>query len=397
MGVRIESEGTGLLLTRLWLLVVLLLSVTNVMVAAIGARGQVLDPMDESTLIWESIDSGFSDGVFRDVSFLNATHGWIVGQQDSNYSSGAVILETVDAGDSWHLRLNRMSEYFKTIDILGEQTVWVTGAQGSLFYTVDGGATWNESDVAGAIGGMSTVEFINETHGWTGNNGVLYHTHNGGLTWHAVPGWAFNDHPRMIEVVSQLDIWASGYNGIYHSLDGGETWERSSSRGGWALSFVSDNEGWVVDDNRLAHTVDGQTWTELTVPMRYPAFRLSAPYTTDIQFVDEDNGWIVGDEIKVMYTPNGGHVWYEQSVPSEVNSRVMAVDFINATHGWAVGYDGVIMRTYRGNTLGGRLWMGFTDPQFLTILSVVGVAVVVIVGGVIGVRRRRRPADQGIL
>ncbi|MHA1962745.1 MAG: YCF48-related protein, partial [Candidatus Thorarchaeota archaeon] len=110
--------------------------------------------------------------------------------------------------------------------------------------------------------------------------------------------------------------------------------------------------------------------------------------------IDENNGWIVGTEIKVMYTPDGGANWYQQSVPAEVNNRINAVDFINQTHGWAVGWGGIIMRTTTGNSLGSRLWYGMTDPLFLSIIAVV-VAVPV---GVFIIRRYRRgkrtPSDS---
>ncbi|MFX1484572.1 MAG: YCF48-related protein [Promethearchaeota archaeon] len=354
------------------------------------ASGNVYEPMQVSETTWELLESDYPNGEFRDVSFVNETHGWIVGKETSSFSSDAIVLFTDDGGDSWHVQYNRSSEYFKNMDIIEERIIWVTGSSGNLFYTLDCGNSWNESNVMGAIGGMSTVKFINRTHGWTASNGVLYGTTDCGQTWTNVSGWTFSsDLPRMMQVLSPQDIWASGYSGIYHSADGGESWEQSSNRGGWALSFVSDTEGWVVDDNRLAYTSDGDTWEEQIIPMRAPFFRLNPPYASDIQFVDESNGWIVGDEIKVMYTSDGGMNWYEQSVPNAVDRRVMALDFINGTHGWAVGYGGTIMRTRTGNTLGSRLWKGVTDPLFLSIVGVVAVVTIVTVGGIVKLKMRK--------
>ena len=163
-----------------------------------------------------------------------------------------------------------------------------------------------------------------------------------------------------------------------------------SNIGGHALAFVSELEGWVIGDNRLAYTIDGNTWNELIVPMRGPSIRLHPPYCSDIQFIDENNGWIVGTEIPIMYTPDGGDNWYEQSVPSEVNSRIKAVDFINQTHGWAVGWDGVILRTRIGNTLGNRLWYGLTDPLFLSILAIVSFSSIF---GIILIHRKRKKSS----
>jgi len=194
--------------------------------------------------------------------------------------------------------------------------------------------------------------------------------------------------------LSSSDVWAMGIYGIYHSQDGAETWEQVSNRGGWTLSCVSETEAWAVGDNRLAHMTDGQTWVELPVPARFPIGGdwFGLPYLTDILFLDADNGWIVGDRIPVMYTPNGGADWYEQSVPEEeVDKSLTAVDFVNSTHGWAVGWGGTIIRTTKGNALGTRLWNGMTDRVFL---SVVGVVAVMIVGVVFVFNRRKRGAKS---
>ncbi|MDF1540161.1 MAG: YCF48-related protein [Candidatus Thorarchaeota archaeon] len=299
--------------------------------------------------------------------------------------SNATVLYTENGGDSWQLQYNRDEQWVTNLEVLDEQTMWINGAS-SLFYSLDGGATWNESAVVDGMSLMGTVKFINMTHGWTSNNGTLYQTMDSGQSWKPVSGFTFDDSPRMIQCLSSNNIWAIGFTGIYHSTDGGVTWTQHSSKGGWALSFVSETEGWAIGDDRLAHTIDGNTWEELIVPMRAPAFRLQAPYCTDIQFLDENNGWIVGTEIPVMYTPDGGANWYQQTVPTEVNSRIMAVDFINQTHGWAVGGSGIIMRTTTGNSLGNRLWYGMTDPLFLSIIAVV----ITVPVGVFILRRYRK-------
>ncbi|MHA2241057.1 MAG: YCF48-related protein [Candidatus Thorarchaeota archaeon] len=347
---------------------------------------RMYEPLQASKTTWDLLESKFYDGVFTDVSFLNSTHGWVVGRVTSEHSSNAIVLHTKNGGDSWQLQYSRDEQRVTNIDVLDEQTVWING-RGSLFYTLDGGITWNESVVVGRNAGMSAVKFINMTHGWTSNQRVLYQTNNSGQSWEAVAGFTYDDTPRMIQCLSSVDIWTIGFRGIYHSLDGGMTWDNVSNRGGWALSLVSESEGWAISDERLAHMIDGNTWEELVVPMRVPLFRMfEGPFCSDIQFIDEYNGWIVGREIPVMYTPDGGANWYQQSVPAEVNSRIRAVNFINQTHGWAVGWDGILMRTTTGNSFGNRLWYGITDPLFLSIIAVL----VTIPVGVFIIRPYRR-------
>jgi len=350
-----------------------------------------LSASQASGTTWELLESNYPDALFVDVAFVNSTHGWIVGQESESLSSDLVVLHTADGGDSWQLQYRHSQGLVNTIDVIDEQTAWVDGDE-HVLYTLDGGKTWNESDVEGAVGGLSTVKFINRTHGWTANRYVLYRTTDGGQSWQPVPGWTFDDRPRDIVALSPLDIWACGYSGTYHSTDGGQTWAKMFNLGGWAMSFVSNTEAWLVDDDWLAHMTNGENWTELTVPGGIPWFRLMGPYLTDIQFVDEDHGWIVGIETPVMYTPDGGANWYRQSVPSIVDDtdpRIMAIDCINVTYGWAVGSNGVIMRTTSADSLGARLWGGSADPLFL---SVIGAVAVVIVGGVFVIcRRRKRP------
>ena len=349
-------------------------------------------PLQSDGLTWEMVEHDYPGAIFEDVAFLDVNHGWVIGQLCSTIPTDVVVLYTDDGGDSWQVKMSEEEQYLMQIDIVDEDTIWITGI-GGLFYTTDAGETWQKVDLVIGFVGMSTVEFINATHGWTATGDTLYKTVNGGQTWESVPGWTFDDLPRKMRFLSSSNVWAMGIYGIYHSQDGAETWEQVSNRGGWTLSCVSDTEAWAVGDNRLAHMTDGQTWVELPVPARFPIggdwFKL--PYLTDILFVDADNGWIVGTEIQVMYTPNGGADWYEQSVPEAVSDRLIAVDFVNSTHGWAVGYGGTIIRTTKGNTLGTRLWNGMTDRVFL---SVVGVVAIVIIGVVFVFNRRKRGAKS---
>ena len=182
-------------------LVIVLILVAGMISQPLMASGGLYEPKQASATTWELLESDYPDSIFSDVSFINVTHGWIVGQKDSTPFSDVIILYTNDSGESWQLRHSGGSKWVTTIDILDDQTVWINGDD-SLFYTLDGGKTWNQSVVSGTIGGLSTVKFINKTHGWTGNNEVLYRTIDSGQSWESVPGWNFSDHPRMMEILS---------------------------------------------------------------------------------------------------------------------------------------------------------------------------------------------------
>ncbi len=349
---------------------------------------QAFEPMQE-TASWQILNHSFSqkDAILGDVRFVNSTHGWVVGQNKSGLGGG-IILNTKDCGDSWQLQLYEDSHTFRSIDIIDKQTIWVTGT-GGLVYSTNGGMTWNESKVIDIQAGLGAVKFINETHGWTSTMNDVYKTIDGGQTWQNITSWTFSDTLRMIHLVSPTEAWAIGFFGIYHTEDACETWEESFSRGGWSLSFVSDTEAWAVADTWLAKMTDGETWIEQPAPRNAPFPPPIAPYFTDILFLDSENGWIAGDETEIAYTPNGGLDWYSQDFPGD--TRVIAIDFINLTHGWAVGWGGYIYRTIHGNSLGTRLWMGMSDPILVVFISIPA-ALFIVFCVMFLVRRRKRMA-----
>lgn len=363
----------------LWILA--LMGIASMSLPANGINGEITD------IIWEELDHGYS-AEFRDIEFVNSTHGWVVGNNGTGMYGG-IVLHTRNGGESWVLQMYNTSQIFRQVAITDDGSIWITGL-GGLFYSLNGGESWNESVVVEENSGMSFVAFLNDSHGWTATMGILYHTEDRGQSWQSVPGWTFSDdHPRDMHFLSSSEAWAIGYYGIYYSSDGCVTWEQKFSRGGWALTFVNELEGWAVADEMLAHMTDGQSWSELPIPRRSLVPPPLSPYLTDVQFLDHNNGWIVGTETGVMYTPNGGIDWYDQTSQFASLDRLMAVDFINVTHGWAVGHGGTIIRTTHGNTLGTRLWTGLTDPLILSTIGLFVAIALIIASGVI-VRRRLR-------
>ncbi|MCK4565958.1 MAG: hypothetical protein KAU48_01480, partial [Candidatus Thorarchaeota archaeon] len=297
-------------------------------------------PMQE-TATWQIQNHSYfhEDTTFRDVYFINSTHGWVVGQNKTGLGGG-IILNTEDAGNSWNLQLYNSSHWFSSIDVIDSQTIWVTGT-GGFVYTTNGGQSWNDSKVIDIEAGLGAVKFINETHGWTSTMNDVYRTTDTGQTWLNITTWTFDDTLKMIHFASPSEAWAMGFFGIYHSEDSCETWEQQYSLGGWSLSFVSDSEAWAVADSWIAKMVDGETWTEQPTPRSSRGSGLSyPPYFTDVFFIDQMHGWLVGLETPVAYTPNGGAIWYAQDVPDEMDRRMMAVHFVNGTCGWVVGSGG---------------------------------------------------------
>src|SRR5438552_18215838 len=73
-----------------------------------------------------------------------------------------------------------------------------------------------------------------------------------------------------------------------------------------------------------------------------------------VDFVDDTHGWAVGRGGAIFATTNGGATWKAQDSPA--GGLLQGVDFLNDTHGWAVGDAGgpgdhaAIVATTNGGT-----------------------------------------------
>ena len=372
------------ILVCIFLLFIMTPSISRGVFLWTGVDAFLFSPEQNETT-WEILEHDYisEDIRQRDIEFVNATHGWVLSQKESGTRHG-MILHTNDSGDSWYQQLYNASQRFEQIEVIDSETLWVTGV-GGAYHTQNGGLFWNKTNIGDPDEFFFGIHFYNKTHGWI-TSANLYTTTDGGQTWISVESWTFDDDGgRLIYFINPLDGWIIGFLGIYHTTDGGETWEKEVDHGGWTISFVSESEAWAVADNWLAHMTDGETWMEQELP-RTSLLPSSPPYFSDILFLDTNNGWIVGDETEVAYTPNGGNDWFSQPFPHD--NRVSAVDFINVTHGWAVGRDGYIYRTTKGNSLGISLWTGFFDSGIIWTVSVL-VLVVITISGSLVIRKRR--------
>ena len=258
---------------------------------------------------WWKQESGMNYGFITHVSFSDALHGWAAGLYD--------------------LSVNNYT----------------------FLRTVNGGYTWTPLPMPPGNGSVNQMEFQDEFHGWVVQGGVAYMTTNGGVSWQVVPnsyaikfvdsqtGWIVSDVPGPATYALQK------------TTDGGNTWSTmhlifddirvndldAVGDSAWVVGEVRGESPWepVVGSYVVATSDGGATWSEQQVGT---SKGLSA-----VDFADEMNGWIVGD--RVYRTSNGGATWAAQSPALSIYRDVC---FVNATTGWVVGADGVILKTRSG-------------------------------------------------
>ncbi len=92
-----------------------------------------------------------------------------------------------------------------------------------------------------------------------------------------------------------------------------------------------------------------------------------------IHFVNNNLGWIVGQDAIILGTIDGGLNWNIQDSPVRSNSRgdndLYSVYFIDINHGWAVGRDGIILNTIDGGAKWERENNGTTNNLYSVSFS----------------------------
>jgi photosystem II stability/assembly factor-like uncharacterized protein len=90
----------------------------------------------------------------------------------------------------------------------------------------------------------------------------------------------------------------------------------------------------------------------------------------DLQFVDAQTGWAVGEAGQILKTVDGGTTWTAQV--SNVDAALTTVRFASPTVGWAVGLSGTVLRTEDG----GQTWARQTGSGYNGYGESVGLEVI---------------------
>jgi len=204
-------------------------------------------------------------------------------------------------------------------------TGFACGSGGLILKTTDGGAYgwWGlESPVSMELNGIS---FTNEVQGYVavGDSGFILKTVDGGVNW---------------------TILRVGQNVSFT-----------------AIHFPVDNYiGYAVGlRGAIWMTFDGMSWGDISI--------LEPVNLHGLHFIDNLNGWIVGDNGYIAHTHNAGLNWHQEI--SNVNVRLLGVYFRNLNNGWVVGDCNTFLKT----TNSGAVWdtVHIPLPESTTLYSAI--------------------------
>jgi photosystem II stability/assembly factor-like uncharacterized protein len=311
----------------------------------LGLDNNFIFRTSNSGMNWTQISTGFK-GDLLDVVFLNNSTGFTI-----DYDR---ILKTTNSGINWtayYLGIQEWSPYLENIMFVNDNTGYAGIDGGKVAKTTNCGVNWSvyKTNCFDHLHGMS---FPSADTGYAVTKyGFYLKTTNGGVNWitlERIQEHAFGD----VYFINNNTGFAAGNSGdvgiIRRTTNGGVNWTllMFDSIVYFTDAFASDPNTWFASGNYqngssvngvIARSTNaGLTWAETRFPM----------FINSIHFPTPTVGY-ASSYYGVMYkTTNRGESW-EPTECINYNSS-FGIFFINENTGWAVGYDGQIIKTTTG-------------------------------------------------
>jgi photosystem II stability/assembly factor-like uncharacterized protein len=326
---------------------------------------------------------------FEMIRFADLNHGWTAGVKEGYPNSELKIYTTTNGGADWDKTLTFQNEYFwKGCDIssIDNLNCWLAvsfDGELRIFRTTNGGINWDEiSQLQIGKYWPGYIEFVSETEGWiTSGLGMIFYTSDGGYSWtQKNKSLTWKDF-YALDFVNENIGWAAtagnnfndDVNVILKTNNGGVDWNivySDSFISYLDMDFVTDQTGFVISNNYIDsnYTIDrtldgGFTWNST---------QFGDAELDRIFFTDTENGWAVGSnnsDLFIVHTSNSGIDWVQQSNINYSGGSLNNLHFYNSQYGFAVGDNGIIIKT----TDGGNSWVSAQGNSNWTYFEMTGV------------------------
>jgi photosystem II stability/assembly factor-like uncharacterized protein len=326
------------------------------------------------------------------------------------YAFAGPLYKTTDGGETWTPLFGEQPITCAAMDPASPEHLLLGRSDGSVWYSGDGGTTWNNvsSNLPGYLIKDVTFGDVNELWAGTGisggvGNGLLYHSTNGGASWSAVNnlGQAASSEIHTIFVDPQdRDIVYIGLRNIYNVMFNSHTdvYLVKTANGGtsWTplhLPFTDamvnvmgrasyDTALYVGTGGRALRSESGQTWTEIT-----PSGRNGDMYDVAVDPRNTNVLYLPRRAYGIVKSADRGASWTpinEGLLNTTVSLIALGDPSGGAIYATSAGGEGTYKSTDYGNTwvnvtAGGithpwadELAVSLTDPQTIWEVADVG-------------------------
>ena len=207
----------------------------------------------------------------RRIRFFDSAHGWAIGEPSAYFPSG--VFATDDGGRSWSALPTGGTRRWLTGDFIDPDTGALAGRTSALAAVRRRAIETLPSDYG--LRALRRMELLAPAGGWlVGDGGLVLATHDLGKSWQTPEG----EMPAAARRHFDFDALA-----------------------------VSGAHAWIAGTpgTRILTTADaGRSWSLVPTGQPLPIHGLA--------FVDERNGWAVGELGTILATRDGGRTWRQQ-------------------------------------------------------------------------------------
>ena len=287
----------------------------------------------QSQWVFQNSDTG--DHLWG-VHFISNNVGWAVGGQ-----GGVPIRKTIDGGKTWTAQWAGTSSWLLDVSFANATNGWIVGDAGTILSTTNGGSLWTK-DSSGITNKLSGVKAISQYRAIAvGNDGKILLKRNQFSNWVQINSGVSTTLHR-VAFSNQNNGCIVGTNGVVLlTTDGGETWSKKSI--GYTLplnsvAFADVNNVVIVGANGLVLTSvnGGNTWVASIITGEPDLRCISYPTVAKAYISGNDNIFTSKDSCKTFTKRPSGTSW------------LLGSSFPSQDTGYFVGHGGKILKTSTG-------------------------------------------------
>ncbi|GMU90167.1 MAG: hypothetical protein AMXMBFR49_23730 [Chlorobiota bacterium] len=215
----------------------------------------------------------------------------------------SAILVSLSAQEGWYFQT---PANIKKIAFIDNNTLIAVGS--GIWKSDDFGESWKGTALGykfrdGSVNHfLNSVDFFATSVGFAvGDRGLIMKTVNGGNNWERKYGPPFDPF-----VTSFTDVQMLSSN---------------------VIVVIGLTKNGTIDESVIIKSTDGgDNWTTIKVD--------PGSYYNDLDFVDENSGWITANNKRALKTTDGGNTWISFALPSTIGYNYSySLDFIDANNG----------------------------------------------------------------
>ena len=251
---------------------------------------------------WINISSPILSGkILTDVEFLDDEFGVVSG-------GNGILVKTNDGGQTWvNLNVGTNHSFLKTF-VLNQNEFFIS--RNKIYKTNDKGESFDVlGDFSDSGGSISSMYFFDSNEGVINKGSNLYKTSDGSQTWNLVYNQAEFAN-KIVFISNNIGFFfggkTNGYESVgelYKTFDGGSNWEKIniSTSDITSMYFLNANVGFASNyENQVLKTQDGGIKWEVITLLNQPIY--------DLIFIDDYTGYAISSHV-IYLTKDSGQTW----------------------------------------------------------------------------------------